>query len=551
MGLSVNPTLALVGQPGLYGRGGFSPVNPEKNRVPVSHLDQRHPEFDSRFEAWLDLSLLYEGGAMLKARCERLLKKRPREDEEVFAARMDRFTYQNILGTGLGWYGAAMFDTPPEIFFDGKSGDEFYTKFLSDCDGIGTGYVDFWKRVFQFCLTYGASWVLTDLRALGLDEEPPQTLADEKNMGLLDPHLAVYTPLNVINWRTDERGELKWAVVRTEVEDQEFLGEREIVTTWYYYDRENYRVYEDRRKPEEIKVAADGDSRMATLIREGQHALAHVKRLPIRKVVLSEGLWLANRSYLLLVDHLNQDNTLGWALFMSNLAIPVVIGDSDTSNMTYSEVGYLHFPTGTTYTWSEPAGTSFVHSAKRVESLREECFRSMNLQAQGRSMRATPAMQSGKSKQLEMSPAKQVLAGMGDDVRRNMQDVLIDVCDARRDPSSHPDVRGFTFQEDMTTEEVFAVSSVLAVRIPSEKFEKYLYKKVAKSWMMDANREELAAVYKEIDAGPTMEEREDEELQKQIQLAKANIKGALSAKPSSGSMPPGRGGAGPSPNAPK
>ena len=543
-GIVVNPIMTF---PTRQSESKEPPINPDEGEQPVNLLDLKHPEYEARFETWLDLSLLYEGGAALKARCERLLKKRPREDEEVYAARMDRSTYQNILGTGLGWYGAALFETMPEIFFNGKSGSEAYTKFLQDCDGIGTTYVDFFKRVFQVMLTYGAGWVLTDLQALDSGEAPPASLEEERQRGLLDPHLACYSPLNIINWQTDEMGKLKWAVVKTEVQQQEFLEKAEIVTTFYYYDRENFRVYEDRRSPEEqTRIATDDSGRMAKLIRQGRHALARVNRLPLRRVTLSEGLWLANRAYLLLVDHFNQDNTLAWMLFMSNLAMPVVIGDIDPSGMTYSEVGFLHFPSGTLYQWSEPEGKSLVHSAKRVESLREECFRSMNLQAQGRSMRATPAMQSGRSKILEMAPAKQILSGMGDDVRGHMQDVLTDVRDARHEPDVEPDVRGLTFQEDMSTEEVFAVSSLLKLRIPSRLLEKSVMKKVAKAWLIDANRDELVKVYEEIDAGPTIEERERKDMKDRVKLAKDSMQASLDDRSGGGAMPPGRGGAGPS-----
>jgi hypothetical protein len=527
--------------------------------VRVSLLNQQHPEYVVRQDAWTDLALLYEGGAELKAHAERLLKKRPREDEEVYAARLDQLTYQNILGTGLGWYSAAMFEVPPEILFDGKHDDDFYDRFLENCDGAGTSYVDFWKKAFQHMLTFSCVWVLTDLKALEHGDPVPVTLEDERRLGLLDPHLAAYTPLNVINWRTDERGELRWVVVRTEVEDQEFLEERQLVTRWFYYDREEYRVYEDRRSPEEdVRIATNDTNRRAKLIRgPAPHALSHVKRVPVRRATLTGGLWVANRAYLQLLDHLNQDNTLKWALFMSNLAMPVIIGDTDASSLTYSETGYLQFPTGTEYKWSEPEGKSFSHSARRVESLREECFRSMHLQAQGRSMRATPAMQSGRSKILEMAPAKQILAGMGDDIVRHMQDVLEDVRDARKTPDVHPDVRGLNFQEDMTTEEVFAVTSLLSLRIPSKTFEKYIHKRVAKAWMADANREELTIVYDEIDAGPTIDEREHEDFAKRVKDAQDQIREAggkrhgIGAKVAPGDLtdglPPGRGGSGPKP----
>ena len=519
----------------------------ERGSQPVNLLNQHHPLYEARFDTWLDLSLLYEGGAALKARAERLLKKRPREDEEVYAARLDGVTYTDILGTGLGWYGAAMFDSQPEIFFNGKSGSKEYSDFLEDCDGVGTSYLDFFKKLFQGMLAYAAVWVLTDLKSLGPDEPKPISLEDERKRGLLDPHLVYYTPLSVINWsESDVDGDLEWVVIKVERVRQKFLEEPEMVDTWYYYDRSEYRVYEDvHTKEETVRVGTDKSSnRMARLIRFGRHALSHVGRLPVRRLMLSEGLWLANRAYLLFIDHFNQDNTLKWALFMSNLATPVIIGDGDFNQQAYSETGYLQFPTGTTYGWSEPPGKSFIHSANRVESLREEAFRSMYLQAQGRSMRATPAMQSGRSKILEMAPATQVLSGMGDDVRKHMQDVLKDVKDARRDPDIEPDVRGFTFQEDMSTEEVFAVNSLLSMKIPSETFEKYVYKKVAKSWMRDANRDQLAKVYDEIDKGPTMEEREQKEFRQRVQIAKDEMAGSLKGP----TQPPGRGGAGPKPN---
>jgi hypothetical protein len=145
-----------------------------------------------------------------------------------------------------------------------------------------------------------------------------------------------------------------------------------------------------------------------------------------------------------------------------------------------------------------------------------------------------------------MMPAKQILSGMGDDIRRHMQDVLCDVRDARKDAKVEPDVRGFNFQEDMTTEEVFAVTSLLQLRIPSKTFEKYVYKKIAKSWMPDSNRQDLAIVYDEIDKGPTMEEREKADRKNRADDARQSVRAVLNDRGSSSPLPPGRGGDGPS-----
>lgn len=532
--------------------------SPLASNQSVKLLDQKHPTYVANEDAWLDLSIMREGGVTIKKHAHRLLKMRPREDSDVFAARVDRFTYQNILGTALGWYVSSLFEETPQFFFNDKSGKsldskskvgKFYSDFIDNCDGGGKLFVDFFKQVFSNALTYGSSWVLTDLKALGAGEPEPKTLEEQLSRGLLDPHLVAYTPLDVINWSCDAEGCLEWAVVKVSKHEQGFLMKPHIVDTWYYYDRQQYYVYRDRREITAHAAMSGLENRMAEFVASGNHALRHKNRVPLRQIKLSEGLWLANSAYLVLLDHLNQDNTLAWALFMSNLAIPVIIGDIDTSNMTNSESGYLQFPAGTTYQWSEPDGKSFQHAAQRLDSLREEAFRCMYLQAQGRSMHATPAMQSGRSKQLEMAPATDMKTGMGGDVRMAMQCVLMDVIDARRDGESViPDVRGFVFEDDMTTEEVFAVSSLLSLRIPSKKFEKYIYKKVAHSWMPDANREEQEEIDKEIDAGPTMEDREKKEQQERIELAKAGM--ASAAKKASGgpTQPPGRGGAGPSPN---
>lgn len=535
--------------PGSSGRyTGEAPPGAEDEQ-PVKLLDRKHPDYEARKNAWTDLALLYESGDLLKQNADRFLKQRPSEDQEVYAARLDRFFDEGILPMALGWYGAAMFETDPEIFFNGDGGSQAYADFLKNCDGAGTSFINFSKRLYQMLLTYGSAWVLTDTRPLRPGEEPPLTAEEERQRGFLDPHLSGFSPLHVINWQLDAQGQLDWVLLRTENQEQAFLSEPEMVTTWYYYDRTEYKVYEYRRKKEEQlrAVSDDYSGRMAQLIRKGNHALSHVGRVPVRRLIIGGGLWLANRAYLLIVEHLNQDNTLSWALFMSNLAIPVIIGgDKAPSDVKMSETGYLWFPEKTKYQWTEPEGKSFDQSARRIEYLREECFRSMSLQAQGRSMKATPSMQSGRSKLLDMAPARQILSGMGDDLREAMQDILIDVRDARHEPNVNPDVRGFVFDDKMSTEEVFALSSVLSLGIPSRTFEKSVMKSAAATWMPDANREELSIVYNEIDAGPTIAEAELKELKDRSALVQSKVSSALAAK--TGVKPPGRGGAGPAVN---
>lgn len=530
-----------------------------RGSAPVKVLDQKHPEYVLKVEAWQDLMLLKESGVAIGKKCERLLKKRPREDPEVYNGRMERFTHQPILGTALGWYEAAMYKEAPQFFFyrdntvnaepkelDGPESKYYKDTFLSNCDGNMTQFVDFSKRAFADLLTYGVAHILTDLPTRAPGDET-LTLQQELDKGYRDPFLVCYTPMEVINWRTDRTGAYEWVVIKTSKLDQQFLSKPQEVDTWYYFDREVFKVYEDRRDAGAVSIPTDSSTRTAQLVSDGNHALSHVKRVPLRSFFLSNHLWLANRGYLLLKDHLNQDNSLAWALFMSNLAIPIIIGDVDTTNMVEAETGYLQFPAGTEYRWSEPDGKSFAISMDRLENLREEAFRCLYLQSQGMSMRATPQQQSGKSKLVSMVPTHEVLSGMAKDLRQRLQELLSDVVDARRDGGVRPDVRGFDYDDDMTTEEVFAVSSLLAIRIPSESFERWVYKKVVKAWARDVNQASLEKMYKEIEAGPTMDDRLQDDLKMRMNLARAGMSKAVSGKMGSVPMPPGQGGSGPQP----
>lgn len=534
-----------------------------QDKVSVKQLDQKHQEYDLKAEAWSNLSLLVEGGVLMTKKAEALLKKRPREDPEVYNARRERFTYQNILGTALGWFQAAMFQDDPQFFFynvssasddprDEVSAEEasFYKDdFLMDCDGNATTFVDFSKESFSNLLTFGVSHVLTDLPSVS--GAAPANLLQERELGLHKPFLVHYSPLEVINWKIDRFGAYDWVMIKTTKVEQEFLQKPQEVDTWYYFDKHNFRTYQRHRDYGSVSIPSDADGEVARLIDQGQHALSNVGRVPLRTYRLSNGLWLANRAYLLLMDHLNQDNTLAWSLFMSNLAMPVIIGDVDTTNMVNAEVGYLQFPAGTTYTWSEPEGKSFAASAQRLESLREEAYRSMYLQTQGMSTKSTPQMQSGRSKLVSMVPTHEVLSGMGNDFRRRLQEQLGDVKDARREEDIEPDVRGFDYEVDMSTEEVFAVTSLLSIRIPSETFEKWIYKKIIKSWARDANQKILEKMYDEVDEGPTIEDRLDDDLKNRMNLAAAGMKDAIAGKQGIGGTglptPPGRGGSGPTP----
>jgi hypothetical protein len=508
---------------------------PDEMRNPtVKQLNQEHPEYTDKKDTWIKMSMLYEGGSVIKKNCTQFLIRRPRELQEVYQARVDRFTYHNILGTCFGWYRAAMFKNPPNVRMvtvgkdeqpDGsdlaKDIDAWYIAFRKNCDRKKTTLVDLMREVWTSLALYRTSYVLLDLPAA----PDAKNRADQRKAGVLDssgkpsPYAVTYSPVSVINWDVDTYGNLTWAVIAYQDQARGFVQTSKIVDTWLYFDREKFIRYERERKPGETDISKLDENDRATITAAGPHALSKQNAVPLLKFEVPDGLWLTNRAYLPVMDHLNQDNSLGWALYISNLAMPVVTSDTDIKPQL-SEAGFIQLPTGATYAWSEPEGKSFAISAQRVGDLRQEIFRAMYLSYQGKSSSATADGASGVSKEMDMMPAQDVMNEYGDVVIASMQRLLDMVAQARGDVSVRADVRGLKFGKTATIEQVQLAEAVLAIGTGSETFEKEVKKQLASDYLPDANPETLEKISDEIDAAPTDEEKAQQDAKtKQMQYS--------------------------------
>ena len=487
----------------------------------TKELDTQHPDFVERLGCWNDIDALCQSGFRMKKQAEHFLAKRQKELAEVFAARVQNFTYQDILGTSLGWYVSAMFKDAPDIHIrqgeaDLETPDPFYPAFLADCDRAGTNFVDLAKRVFMSLLQFQASYILTDLPSTGI-ETPMASLADQKATGALNPYLVVYDPRQVINWECDAYGNLLWVVIATTAEQQRFSKPSTITDRWYYFDRTRYAVYEaarkDRSRKEEIAVLADS----------GPHALADKDRVPIRRLAVPDTLWLANRVYLHALAHLNTENALDWGIKQGCLPVLYIKGEYKEPPVR-SEVGFIQLEENSDIGYVQPDASTFTIAEKRLGSIREEMYRQLYLQAQGRSSSATPAAQSGYSKEIDMAPSSDVLNGLGDILRAGMCGIFRDVADAHNDPDIDADIRGFSFDETDEAGELakfdMFMDSDLAVASPT--LDREMKKKQARVMLPDARPELQTTIDAEIDAAPTKKDiQEQQAQQQQDQMAKA------------------------------
>ena len=422
--------------------------NPFPASVDVTTLNRKHKDYIARERTWDDLTVLYEGGDAIRQNAENLLERRPREPAELFETRCNYISYTNVFGQAIGWYLSALFnDTPRVNPIDRKTSDpientpDFYADFFDDCDRGGTSFAEFWRQIAEDMLVYGCGYVLTDLP----EQIDVATKAEEKLSGALSPYLVRYSPSSVINWKLDQYGNLEWAITATQhLDDSDaFAKNQQIIDRWYYFDRTDFAVYERLRDADTSSVKNE----TARLIKTGRHALADAQRVPLRRFSLKQGLWLGKRAYLPAKKHLTKENEYDWQLLNAAIALLVVSGNVKDP-VQRSEIGWLSLPTGTKAEYLEPSGTSFEAISNRIRTLKEDIFRQMYLLAQARDSEATPAAQSGVSKQQDMTPSYEVCAGIGDALRDAMANVIWDVVTVNgHDDDFYYAIEGFNFDD--------------------------------------------------------------------------------------------------------
>ena len=98
------------------------------------------------------------------------------------------------------------------------------------------------------------------------------------------------------------------------------------------------------------------------LIDQGKHGFAALKRVPVFRMKVSEGLWLTNKAALLQLEHFNKSNALSWALAMGLFATPVIYSDREWSQMV-GESYYIQMGPQDRFGWTEPEGKVYQIAA--------------------------------------------------------------------------------------------------------------------------------------------------------------------------------------------
>ena len=452
-------------------------------------IDREHPEFIRQKHMWRQYRDLYAGGQQMKDNAAEYLSHRQKEPSDVYRERLARVFYENYIGSIIDWYAATLFRREPMLLLDGESdlGRKFFANFFDNCDMKGTSISDFFRQCLIETLVGGSSHILVDFPRI---DRTPVNRAEEEECGASRAYLIRYGSEELINWSNDEHGEYEWVVLRRTQRRQPSIDRTEVVdeTYWYYFDKQEYRVYRREGQTGEADIQ---------LISKGLHGLCKQQRVPLFTMRVSDGLWLMNKAALVQLEHFNKANALSWAITMGLFAMPVVYSERSW-NQIVGESYYIQLGPQDRFGWTEPEGRVYQIAADNLARLKDEIYRVCYL-TQAASEMSTGQQQSALSKLRDFAITQEVLRSYGDAVKHVLKKVLNAVNDARED-GVHITVSGLDeFDIGDFATELSDAQMLLGLGMSSPTLKKQIFQKLAFKYLCDIRQDIKEQISTEID----------------------------------------------------
>lgn len=513
----------------------------------IALLSSPHPTYDAT--TWRRYDALYRGGEVFRAAVQEFLPKNPMEPDATYQARCGEAHFTSYAGPILDWFSAKVCAASLVVRATADDGepapiDDFYGVWKEDVDGAGTDLIDFVRSRFTEALVKGRAWWLCEMPEDGAPA--PASRAEWESRGLGDATLAPLDNEQVLDFETDQRGELLWAIVHTiETPRPSPSQPRGVIReTWRIFDRtdvETWAVQYDPAvavRPEDAVMEggkrAHGFGRVP-LVRLGFTGTRGVKvrGRGARPITVSsgalEGFWLMRRLADPQVAHFRSSAALDWNIKRTCYAMPVFKVE-DSAKPPVMGVGYyIMIGTKESAEWIAPPTAHLDVLAARCEHLQQEVYRAANQMAQGVNNNAAAVGRSGESKQADASSTEVVLRVYGA-VCREAIEATYSLLSEGRGESVHWSIEGFdVFSVTDAGAVIEAVGKVRALGIPSVTLTRELFYKAADVLLPNADQPTKDAIREEIDAG----------VEAQTELAEAEAgEGEEDASPDSEDAPP-------------
>ena len=398
-------------------------------------LERQHPHYAAALPEMKGIDLLVSGGYRLKQAIASFLPQRVGEEPAIYAERLKKFTYRNILGDSIRKQVSRMSNGQITIAGIPLAEEDFWHQFRESTDGRGRTEMQLAGEVFRESLKFKKIYAHVDRDPL---PHTPRNRAEEDALGLL-PYVCLYSAGEVVEWsESDDR--LDWIKVRqVDVDSSDpFLPILDRVT-WTFINLDGvyrYSAYvELDASGKVIKIlnrqgdVIGSDPKTPIAIAEPP-TLNALGVLPVLKFELSDDLWVTNEASSKAYEHLRLDChkfDLLTQAFFQRIYQPIAEKMEDSS-FTESEndgaapaMGAQYIPKLAAHEWTEPRGWILAHIFTALDAAERQVKEAIALT--GGSAEPGAVEQSGVSKSMDFVMSNESLAGYGHLLSDFIQDI--------------------------------------------------------------------------------------------------------------------------------
>jgi hypothetical protein len=501
-------------------------------------LKVRNDEYKADF--WARCRALYSGGPTLLEDPEVLKHVMPMhgsEEQSVYKERCARAFYIPYPGSIVDKIVSELMGKP--ITFDlenttddpgdGGSGERsqldteqekhlppYYSDLVKNCSKAGgakLSLAQFARNQMFTALQCRYAWALVDMPKA--PERGYANLKSQVDAGGLDAYICPIDPECVVDWEMGEDGELEWALIQDKIAKRDSIaGDRSIVTLrWRYYTKDAWAIYEYKY---DITKKATGptDNDEAALVDQGKHTF---QKVPVRRLVLPEGLWAMGKLEAMARAHMNQRNALSWGQLKALYPVPVLyVQKPEIGNDVSEDMGRASQTHGQGYMrvlaendrleYFSPDTAPYKIAMDDLAGIRDEMHRVLHHMAMSVDNSGAALQRSADSKAIDQAAASVILRALGMLLREHLEELLGLISTGRKDNLAFC-AHGMDNFDDVTLSQlVVDAVGISAVDIPSATFQKKFKLKIAKLALgSDVSEEDLVTIAEELEQTTTQD----------------------------------------------
>lgn len=476
----------------------------------IRTLEQTAPDYDR--EMLLDYDALYKGGCAFKKRVHRFISPNPQEPEEHYRARLTEAPYRSYVGTIINYFAALLFSVPviyrPTV---GEHKDEvedppWISAFVDDLDGKGTNLTGFLREMLvEGCVKRKAYCLLDFPDNYG----KAVNRVEAERAGANDIKLRLIKREDLIDYKRDRRGKLKWAIIREEdeIRDKPEDTRDHKIISWLVVDDQRIRRFEVECRLRE-KPNLDMDIQPVSEVRHGLGVV------PLVEFDIRDSLWVGDSLSSPQREHLNLSAALSWSFKKTAYAMPVFrVEDPEGFGPSRFGAGYfVKLGINESADWMAPPSDHFNALSDEVRRNKDEIFRLVTQMSLGVENNSASVGRSAESKVVDAESIQVVLRVYSDKVRDAWKGCLDLLSMARGEPHRWV-VEGLDKFETLSPDTLIKLlKEAILVGIPSNTFLSEAKTRAAYALLPGLDSTLKQTIREEVERGVEEEQSEERDL---------------------------------------